>query len=75
MDEWTNKQYEHIYYSRFIASWAKEGGSMNWMFKEWLKTITINGNHLPDDVVEEIYFLGTNGKLELEESAKYYISH
>ena len=69
----TNKLYEGIYYSRIVASWTNKRGAVTPRFKKWLKTITINGKPIPEDVIDEIYFFGTNGKLELEESAKRFI--
>ena len=68
-----NKTFEGIHYSRFIASWTNVGGPMNWRFKEWLKTLTINGKSIPEEVVNDIYNLASNGKLELETQAKIFI--
>lgn len=67
-----NKKFEGIHYSRFIASWTNEVGFVSYEMKDWLKTITINDKHLPDDVIEEIYEMGSTGKLELETSAKFF---
>lgn len=69
----TNKEFEGIYYSRFIASWVKKKGKITWEFQEWLKSLTINGKRIPDDVIQDIYNLGTCGKLELETSAMKFI--
>ena len=69
-----NKNYEGIYYSRFIASWINVGGRrINYKFKEWLGTLRINGNPIPEGVIQEIYNFGTNGKFELEVSAEHYL--
>ena len=72
-----NKEFEGIYYSRFIASWVNVGGSLKfrdaYLLKEWLRTLTINGKKIPEEVIREIYNLATNGKLELETSAKRYL--
>lgn len=73
MNEFENKNYEGIYYSRFIASWFEAGGKANSKMKLWLKTLTINEKPIPDEVIKEIYNLATNGKLELESSAKRYL--
>ena len=35
--------------------------------------MTINGKKIPEEVIREIYNLATNGKLELETSAKRYL--
>ena len=68
-DRFENK-FDHlgIFYSRYIASWVKEGGKINFQFKDWLASIG-----LPYDEIDEIYFLASNGKLELENSAKRYL--
>lgn len=69
-----NKNYEGIYYSRFIASWANEGGSFKrGAFKEWLRTLKINGKEIPEDIIREINELATNGKMELETLAREFI--
>ena len=68
-DRFENK-FDHlnIHYSRYIASWVKEGGKINIQFKNWLESIG-----LPYDEIDEIYFLAENGKLELENSAQRYL--
>lgn len=69
----TNKIYEGIFYSIFVASWTNTRGTVTPRFKKWLKSLTINGKPIPEDIINEIYLFGTNGKLELEESAKRFI--
>lgn len=73
MENWENKVYEGIHYSRFIASWTKKNGKIVPAFKGWLKSLDINGKTMPDDVVHEIWQLATNGKLELETDAYFYM--
>lgn len=68
-----NKVYENIYYSRFVASWVRGGGRLNYSFKRWLESLTINGKKIPKTIIAEIFSYGTNGKLELEESARCYL--
>lgn len=71
-----NKLFEGIYYSRFVASYVKVRGKINpTEFKDWLRSLTINGKKIPEDVIFDIYDLGTSGKLELEENLKYYLKH
>ena len=79
-----NKVYEGIYYSRFIASWIKAGGSINYWarrlgkttdFVEWLRSLVINGKKMPEDIIYEINDFATCGKLELEYSAKNFITN
>lgn len=68
-----NKQFEGIYYSRFVASWFKHGKG-NWRkFRRWLRTLTVNGKPIPADVEQEIYDFATNGKLELEQSIDRFL--
>ena len=72
-----NKIYEGIHYSRFIASWVKVGGELKsrnaWLMKDWLRQLTINDKPIPEEVIMEIYIFATNGKLELQESAKRFL--
>ena len=69
-----NKTFEGIYYSRFIASWINEGGGKcDYRFREWLRTLTINGKAIPEEVIKEIVNLGSNGKMELEHIAKKFL--
>jgi hypothetical protein len=70
-----NKIFEGIHYSRFIASWTNQVGIVDYHFKDWLKSLTINGKVIPEEVIEEIYELGTNGKLELETSALIFLKN
>ncbi len=67
-----NKVYEGIHYSRFVASWTKKGGMMSYRFRKWLEHLTINGKKIPEEIVQEIYNYGTDGKLELEIDAFNY---
>ena len=66
-----NKLVEGIYYSRFVASWfnANGGKLRRTAFRTWLNQLVINGRHLTEDEVREIYDFATNGKLELESNA------
>lgn len=73
-----NKNFEGIYYSVFIASWnkANTGRYKHHIemraFRQWLKTITVNDKHLPDDIIQEIVIMKDDGKFELEEYAKVF---
>lgn len=64
-----NKKFEGIHYSRFVASWTNTVGPMTPEFIDWMKTITVNGRRVPDDVIDEIYEMGNTGMFELEISA------
>lgn len=68
-----NKNYKMIYYSRFVASWINAGGKLDWKFKTWLHQLEIDGELIPEDIIDEIYNYATNGKLELEENAKRFL--
>lgn len=68
-----------IYTSRFAASWFKAGGSFKThadrhKFRLWLKQLKINGSYLDDDEIHYIFCMMTNGKLELEENAKAFLT-
>lgn len=76
MFEFENDTFEDIYYSRFIASWIKSGGGkIDYRFKEWLSSLTINDKKIPEDVIQRIYYLGTNGKMELEGNVKWFLKN
>lgn len=78
--EFENKvTHNGIYYSRYIASWIKAGGNFKRdretllfgvQFKNWLRQTGCT-----EEEVKEIYWLATNGKLELESSAKRFLSN
>ena len=70
-NEWENKKFKGIHYSRIIASWFGDWKT-NWKFQEWLRNLEIEGEKLPEDVIMDIYNLGTNGKMELETNAKMF---
>ena len=77
MDRWVNKAVDGagVFYTRIIASWIrmKYGTRDTKDFKEWLRTLKINGKPLTDEMINDICFLKDNGKLELEESARDFI--
>ena len=43
------------------------------VFKNWLRTLTINDKPIPEEVINEIAEFGANGKLELETSARAFL--
>lgn len=62
------------YESRFIASWVREGGGLRYVedikdFYNWLISLG-----LTEEQANHIKFLATNGKLELENSARKFLS-
>lgn len=64
----------YTYATRFIASWVREGGELRTGqdyddFKEWLRSLGLN-----EDDVNHIYFLASNGKMELEYRAKKFLA-
>lgn len=83
-----NKLIRGICTSRYVASWIKSGGTMKRYinktdpkhrriesyFADWLRTLVIDGGHLTEEEVRYIANYADNGKLELESSAKNFIS-
>ena len=75
--EFENKQFEGIYYSRFVASWnkVKEEKFNRFAFEDWLMQLTINGKCMDNKTAKEITNFADNGKMELEDNAKRFISN
>ena len=70
-----NKAYKGIYYSRFIASWWREGGTPYVSdFEDWLRQLIFDeGEKMDENTINDIVRLFENGKLELEMNAKRFI--
>lgn len=65
----------YIYETRFIASWLREGGQLRTgkdydNFYEWLLSLGLN-----QDDADHIKFLASNGKMELENSARKFLKN
>ena len=60
----------YVYYSRFIASFIKAGGKISYRgeFRDWLEHLGLN-----KEDIDAICNMATNGKLELEHDAKYFL--
>lgn len=60
----------HIHYSRYIMSWIREGGNCKDKngFLRWLESINVDSEDAHD-----IEFMMSNGKMELETSAKSFL--
>jgi hypothetical protein len=63
----------YIYETRFIASWVRMGGQLQYgedidNFYDWLLSIDLS-----EEEANHIKFLATNGKLELENSARKFL--
>lgn len=63
----------YTYETRFIASWVREGGELRTLtdvcdFYRWLLSLG-----LTEEQADHIKFLATNGKLELETSARKFL--
>ena len=64
------------YATRFIMSWVRSGGTFGKHgkgyddFRKWLESLG-----LKTEDIKDIMFLAQNGKLELEVSAKNYITN
>lgn len=64
------KSHNGINYSRYIASWRREGGDINgYLFERWLR----EQEQLTDEEIQDIMFLIDNGKMELERSAREFM--
>ena len=66
----------YTYATRFIMSWVRSGGTFGKHgegyddFRKWLESL-----ELKTEDIEDIMFLAQNGKLELEVSAKKFITN
>lgn len=60
----------HIHYTRWIMSWIREGGNCkdHEGFKAWLRTLKI-----PESEITDMWEMMSNGKLEIETSAKKFL--
>ena len=73
-DRWENKiSSQGIHYSRYIASYMRELNDAGKPFLRGIFMIWLRKIGLTDEEVREIEFLATNGKLELETSARKFI--
>ena len=76
---YVNEKIKGVHISRYIASWLNCGGLIyngnDELFKEWLHSLKDEKGApaLSDDEVNKIVFFATNGRMELESSAKYFI--
>ena len=75
MDEFENRLIRGIHKSRYVASWTNSQGPIRrgGLFEGWLRMLTIDGEKLTEDEVQEIVYYATNGKLELQEHAKQFL--
>ena len=66
----------YTYATRFIMSWVRSGGTFGKHgegyddFRKWLESL-----ELKTEDIEDIMFIAQNGKLELEVSAKKFITN
>ena len=76
-DEFENRLILGVHMSRYIASWILAGGSLDrhgiFMMCKWLKTLTVNGEHLTDEDIHDIRRFAESGKLEFQNSAKEFL--
>jgi hypothetical protein len=82
-----NEHIRGIPMSRYVASWANAGGTFKRFrnrenakhrrtetyFADWLRSLTINGEHLTEEEVRKIDNYATNGKFEFESLAKKFL--
>lgn len=69
-----NKKFNDIHATRYIVSWVRMGGQLKYGkdvddFHNWLLSIGLN-----EEEADYIELLATNGKLELEVSAKAFLA-
>ena len=61
---------QEVYYSRYIASWLNKGGDyFGEQFEKWLRA-----NDCTEQEINDIKWMATCGKMELESTAKAYIN-
>ena len=70
-----NKKFNDIHATRYIMSWVRMGGKLKYGkeiedFEKWLRSLGLN-----EDEANDIVLLATNGKLELEVSAKAFLAN
>lgn len=82
-----NKLVKNIHKSRYVASWVNAGGAFGHYskktgrfisdggdeFQKWLGTLIIDGEHLTDEEILDICTYATNGKFELQNSARDFL--
>lgn len=72
MDYVNKKTSEGVHYSRYIASWVNAGGYDKYGFEEEF-ILWLQGLHLTSDEINDIRFMATNGRLELERSVSDFL--
>lgn len=61
--------------TRYVSSWYIGGGTQSYhKAKEWLRTLTINGEALSEEEVTLIADCIVTGKLELQDSVKDFLA-
>ena len=69
----SNPLINDIYASRYIASYTEVMGQIEpTPFRQWLKSLVINGEPLSSEDVEFLVDRACSGKLELEEHARRF---
>ena len=69
-----NRKVNDVYETRYIISWLRSGGGLRYgedydEFREWLISLKLD-----TESINHIMFMAMNGKLELETSAKKFIT-
>ena len=69
-----NKKFDDIHATRYIMSWVRMGGKLKYGkeiedFNNWLLSLGLS-----EEDADYIVLLATNGKLELEVSAKAFLA-
>ena len=74
-DNFKNEFIKGVHASRYIASWRNsyQGEHSNYLMRQWLRDLKINGEHLTEEEVTFIWNFATNGKLELQDDARFWV--
>ena len=69
-----NKKIKDVHATRYIMSWIRVGGSLSMNegcddFEKWLKSL-----ELTEEEIDYIWQIARNGKMELEHSARKFLS-
>lgn len=72
MDRFENKIIKGVHTSRYIASWSRVGGDIQDRdaMKAWLLS-----EGLTEEEADDIVYLASNGRLELQASAKQFLKN
>lgn len=73
INEWENPKIHGIRASRYIASFHKSGGDIQFI-DTWLRDLVVNGKKLTTHEIWVITNMAQCGKMELEHHAKAWLN-